>query len=105
MEGRDCGVRVDSVSPEHHGTGGIPRARRGVALPLGRASRKESWPGANEAKAEKLGVRSLKRQAAAQGLQLRHSDSGYSLIDSARKPVNDRNDMTLAEVESWLGRA
>jgi hypothetical protein len=68
-------------------------------------SREERWPGANEAKAEKLGARSLKRQAAAQGLQLRHSDFGYSLIDSARKPVNDRNNMTLAEVESWLRRA
>lgn len=74
-------------------------------MPLGGASREERWPGANEAKAVKLGVRSLKRQAAAQGLQLRHSDSGYALIDSARKPVNDRNNMTLAEVESWLGRA
>ena len=74
-------------------------------MPLGGASREERWPGANEAKAVKLGVRSLKRQAAAQGLQLRHSDSGYALIDSARKPVNDRKNMTLAEVESWLGRA
>jgi hypothetical protein len=91
------------VNPEHHGNGGIPRARRGIAVPPGGVSREESWPGANEAKAEKLGVRSLKRQAAAQGLQLRHSDSGYALIDSARKPVNDRNNMTLAEVESWLG--
>jgi hypothetical protein len=89
--------------PEHHGDGGIPRARRGVTVPPGGASREESWPGANEAKAEKLGVRSLKRQAAAQGLQLRHSDSGYSLIDSARKPVNGNN-MTLAEVKSWLAR-
>lgn len=93
------------MKPEHHGNGGIPRARGGVTVPLGGASREESWPGATEAKAEKLGVRSLKRQAAAQGLQLRHSDSGYALIDSARKPVNDRNNMTLAEVESWLGRA
>ena len=93
------------MSREDHGYGGIPRARRAVSLPPGAASREERWPGANEAKAEKLGVRSLKRQAAAQGLQLRHSDSGYSLIDSARKPVNDRNNMTLAEVESWLRRA
>jgi hypothetical protein len=93
------------VKPDHHANGDIPHARRGVTVPPGGASREERWPGANEAKAEKLGVRSLKRQAAAQGLQLRHSDSGYSLIDSARKPVNDRNNMTLAEVESWLGRA
>lgn len=92
------------MSPEHHGDGGIPRARRGFSVPRGGASKDESWPGANEAKAEKLGARSLKRQAAAQGLALRHSDSGYSLIDSARKPVSGNN-MTLAEVESWLGSA
>jgi hypothetical protein len=96
---------VDSVKAEHHADGGIPRARRGVTVPPGGASGEERWPGANEAKAEKLGVRSLKRQAAAQGLQLRHSDSGYTLVNSARKPVNDRNNMTLAEVEAWLGRA
>ena len=85
--------------------GGVPRRRTVFTPPPGGASREESWSGANEAKAEKLGVRSLKRQAGAQGLQLRHSDSGYALIDSTRKPVNDRNDMTLAEVRSWLGRA
>lgn len=72
--------------------------------PAGGRSREESWPGANEAKAEKLGVRSLKRQAGAQGLQLRHSDYGYALIDSTRMPVKGHN-MTLAEVEAWLGRA
>jgi hypothetical protein len=92
------------VKPEHHGNSGIPRARRGVTVPPGGASREESWPGANEAKAVKLGVRRLKRQAAAQGLQLRHSDSGYALIDPVRKRVDDRDNMSLAEVESWLGR-
>lgn len=75
-----------------------------MPLPAGGASREENWLGANEAKAEKLGVRSLKRQATAQGLQLRHSDYGYALFDSERRPV-DGNNMTLAEVESWLGRA
>ena len=83
---------------------GIPRIRRAVPGPAGAASREESWRGANEAKAEKLGVRSLKREAGAQGLELRHSDYGYALIDSARRPV-DGNNMTLAEVESWLKRA
>lgn len=77
---------------------------RAISAPPGGSSREEIWLGANEAKAEKLGVRSLKRSAAAQGLQLRHSDYGYALIDSARKPVNG-NEMTLAEVASWLGRA
>jgi len=92
------------VSTARHEDRGIPHIRRAVPGPAGSASREESWPGANEAKAEKLGVRSLKRQAGAQGLQLRHSDYGYALIDSARRPVNGIN-MTLAEVEAWLGRA
>ena len=90
------------MSPEHRGDGGIPRARRGVSAPPGGASRDESWPGANEEKAEKLRVRSLKRQAGVQGLQLRHSAYGYALIDSAHNQIENRNDMTLAEVESWL---
>lgn len=93
------------MSPVPRNEDGVPRTRTMLTPPPGGASKEERWPGANEAKAEKLGVRSLKRQAAAQGLQLRHSDSGYSLIDSARKPVDNRNNMTLAEVESWLGRA
>ena len=91
------------MSPVSRNEDGVPRTRAVLTPPPGGASREERWTGANEAKAEKLGVRSLKRQAAAQGLQLRHSDSGYSLIDSARKPV-DGNHMTLAEVKSWLGR-
>ena len=91
------------MSPVQRNEDGIPRTRTVLTPPLGGASREERWAGANEAKAEKLGVRSLKRQAAAQGLELRHSDSGYSLIDSARKPVSGDN-MTLTEVESWLGR-
>jgi hypothetical protein len=90
------------VSPEHQGNDGIPRARRGVTVPPGGASREEYWPGANAEKAEKLLLRSLKRQAGAQGLELRHSAYGYALIDSARKRVEDRNDMTLTEVKSRL---
>ena len=89
------------MSPAPHNENGIPRSRRVLIPPPGGATREENWLGANEAKAEKLGARSLKRTAAAQGLQLRHSDFGYALIDSARKPVNG-NKMTLAEVESWL---
>ena len=92
------------MSPLPRNENGVPRSRTVLTPPPGGASGEESWPGANEAKAEKLGAKSLKRSAAAHGLQLRHSDSGYALIDSARKPVNG-NTMTLAEVESWLGRA
>ena len=95
---------MDPVSPEHGGSGGIPRARRGVTTPPGATSREERWPGANEEKAEKLLVRSLKRQAGAQGFQLRHSDHGYALVDTAHKRVEDRDDLTLREVEAWLGR-
>ena len=89
------------MSPMSRNENGVPRSRTVLTPPPGGASREESWLGANEAKAEKLGAKSLKRSAAAQGLQLRHSDSGYALIDSARKPVNGSR-MTLAEVESWL---
>lgn len=92
------------VSPEHQGNGGIPHLRRGVSMPPGSVSREERWLGANEQKAERLSLRSLKRQAGAQGLELRHSDYGYALIDSARKPVSGNN-MTLAQVKFWLGRA
>jgi hypothetical protein len=92
------------VSPDQRSDGGIPHIRRALSAPIGGASREERWPGANEEKAEKLRVRSLKRQAGVQGLQLRHSAYGYALIDAAHKQIKDRNDMTLAEVESWLGR-
>ncbi|MFZ0343114.1 MAG: hypothetical protein WAL31_12370 [Gaiellaceae bacterium] len=93
------------MSPEHRNDGGLPRSRGWVAPPPGSASREESWPGANEAKAEKLRLGKLKRQAGAQGLQLRHSDYGYALIDTARKPVDERNNLTLDEVQSQLDRA
>ena len=92
------------MSPEHRNEGGIPHIRRAMSAPIGGAPREENWPGANEEKAEKLRVRSLKRQADAQGLQLRHSAYGYALINSAREPVEDRSDMTLDEVESLLER-
>ena len=93
------------MSPERRGDGGIPHTRGVVSAPLGGGSREERWPGANEEKAEKLRVRSLKRQAGVQGFELRHSAYGYSLIDPARKPVDDRNDMSLDQVELWLDRA
>jgi hypothetical protein len=92
------------MSLEHRDNGGIPRTRRAVSAPPGGATREERWSGANEEKAEKLLVRSLKRQAGAQGLQLRHSDHGYALVDTAHKRVHDRSDLTLGEVETWLGR-
>lgn len=92
------------MSPPARGEGGIPRGRRGVAAPPGAAATEETWQGANEAKVEKLRGRSLRRQAAAQGFEIRHSAYGYALIDTARKPVDDRNNMTLDEIEQRLDR-
>jgi hypothetical protein len=59
---------------------------------------------ANEAKARKLRRRGLGRRAFALGLQLRHSEYGYSLIDATRNRVDGRSDMTLDEIEKHLKR-
>lgn len=78
--------------------------RRVAALP-GRPADEEQWLGANEAKVEKLRVRSVQRRASASGYQLRHSDYGYALFDAARKSVNGRYDMSVKEIESLLDTA
>jgi predicted Fe-S protein YdhL (DUF1289 family) len=75
-----------------------------LTVPPGEASRDENWHGANEAKQEKLLRNSLQRQARAQGLELRHSEYGYALLDPTHKRIDERGDMTLAEVESRLKR-
>ncbi|HEX5173506.1 MAG TPA: hypothetical protein VFV91_05115 [Gaiellaceae bacterium] len=84
--------------------GGVPRRRERLGVPVGGASRDENWPGANDAKQEKLRRNELERRARARGFQLRHSEYGYALLDPQRRPVDDRNDMTLQEVESCLAR-
>jgi hypothetical protein len=85
--------------------GGIPRRRERLSVQAGGAARDESWPGANEAKQQKLQRNKLQRLARARGLELRHSAYGYALLDPARKRIDDRNDMTLEEVESCLARS
>ena len=90
------------VSPENRSDGGVPF--KVGAIPGGRR-REETWAGANEAKDETLRLRSVRRRADADGLEVRHSDHGYSLIGSDRKSVNGRNDMSLKEIESWLKTA
>jgi hypothetical protein len=70
----------------------------------------ESWTAedrqrANAAKHETLRRRLLERRAHARGVELRHTAYGYALIDTARKRIDDRNDLTLDDVESWLGRS
>ena len=62
----------------------------------------EVWSGADEAKVEKLRRNHLQRRARTRGFQLRHSDYGYALIDTARHRVDDRSDLSLDEVESRL---
>jgi hypothetical protein len=84
--------------------GGIPRRRERVSVPLGATSKNETWAGANEAKREKLLRNTLQRRARAQGFELRHSEYGYALLDPKRKPIDDRSDLTLKEVESCLAR-
>jgi hypothetical protein len=95
---------VDPVSPGRREDSGVPRTYLRLVVPPGRASNEEDWRGANEAKLEKLRGNELKRRAGARGLELRHSAYGYALIDSARKRIDERSDMTLDEIESWLER-
>jgi len=92
------------VSPVRRDESGIPHTRRQIAVPAGGAPAVEVWAGANDAKADKLRRNSLQRRARASGVELRHSAYGYALIDAARKPVLDRHDLSLDEVESWLER-
>jgi len=74
-------------------------------MPPGQTAKDESWLGANEAKDETLRRNNLTRRARARGFELRHSEYGYSLLDATRKRIDDRNDMTLKEVESCLARS
>jgi hypothetical protein len=57
---------------------------------------------ANAEMADKLRCNGLRRRAGVHGLELRHSDYGYSLIDIARNRVDGRNDLTLDEVAAHL---
>lgn len=96
---------MDPVSGPRRDEDGIPRLRQVVAVPRGAQAAGEDWRGANQEKAEKLRRNDLKLRARTGSLELRHSDHGYALIDTERKLVDDRNDMTLDEIESWLDRA
>jgi hypothetical protein len=57
---------------------------------------------ANREMADKLQHTALRRRARAQGLELRKSAHGYSLVDVARARVGGRNDLTLDEVAVHL---
>jgi hypothetical protein len=90
------------VRPDNRSDGGVPI--KVGAIP-GRAPSEETWAGANQAKDEKLRLRSVRRRAGAEGLEIRHSDYGYALVGTDRKFVDGRNDMSLKEIESWLTTA
>ena len=55
-----------------------------------------------DARNDKLRRKNLSRLARARNLELRHSSYGYSLIDAARNRIDDRSDMSLNDVESYL---
>lgn len=74
------------------------------AVPGG-VHQEESSAGANKSRDETLRLRSVERSAGESGMEIRHSDYGYSLIGADRKSVNGRNDMSLKEVEAWLKAA
>jgi hypothetical protein len=96
---------VDPVSPGQREEDGVRRIRRAVVVPPGGTTGEEDWRGANDAKVEKLRLNALRRRARTAGLELRHSSYGYALIGTARKPVDDRNDLSLDEIEARLDRA
>ncbi len=90
------------MNPASRSDGGVPVIVG--AIPGGPRS-EETWVGANAARDETLRLRSVRRRAGAEGLEIRHSDYGYALIGTDRKAVNGRNDMSLKEIESWLKTA
>ena len=90
------------MNPASRSDGGVPVTVG--AIPGGRRI-EETWVGANAAKDETLRLRSVRRRASAEGIEVRHSDYGYALIGTDRKAVDGRNDMSLKEVESWLKTA
>jgi hypothetical protein len=57
---------------------------------------------ANALRASRLQHNALRQRARRRGLELRHSDYGYSLIDGERQRVGGRNDLTLDEVAAHL---
>lgn len=57
---------------------------------------------ANTEMTAKLRRNSLRRRANAQGLRLRHSDYGYSLVESGGKRIGNRSDLTLDEIDAAL---
>lgn len=58
---------------------------------------------ANAQMSDKLRRNALQRRARSRGLELRHSDYGYSLIDASRQRIDGRNDLDLDEVAAHLG--
>src|SRR5579862_3752646 len=77
-------------------SGALPRSGHESAAP-----RRGSRPRKDPRRAVLLS-NSLRRRAHALGLKLRHSDLGYSLVDLDGNRVDERNDLTLAEIGAVL---
>ena len=71
------------------------------------ATTPETWIGASDARFRKIRVNKARRFAKRQGLTLRESDHGFSLVDGARERiiVEGRSHLTLDEIEQYLERA
>ena len=76
--------------------------RKTRAVPASRPAETFDVGAANNERADKLRRNGLRRRARANGLELRHSDYGYSLISPGGTRVDGRNDLTLREVEARL---
>jgi hypothetical protein len=76
--------------------------KRKRGAPIARAEETFDAAAANNEMADKLRRNGLRRRARAKGLELRHSDYGYSLIASRGERVDGRNDLTLNDVEKLL---
>jgi len=76
--------------------------RKPRVAPAARTAETFDVGAANTERADKLRRNGLRRRARASGLELRHSDYGYSLISPDGKRVDGRNNLTLREVEARL---
>ena len=81
---------------------GIPRRNRRPPVPRDFDAAKAEGREATDARNDKLRRKNLSRLARARNLELRHSSYGYSLIDAARNRIDDRSDMSLNDVKSYL---
>lgn len=89
---------MSTAEPDHGRRGHGPHSGRGITP----ANDRFDPAVANTEMAHKLRRNGLRRRAHLHGLELRHSDYGYALIDAARTRIDGRSDMTLDDVAAHL---